>query len=159
MKRGLVVLYKITGILVGLFSYLMLFSCLTALFAKGPQGIIVLCLFVAACMVIYSTLSSLFVRLVLAQKQPMRYSLKDWIKVNAYVSVLFNGLLLFSAVAVLANPSSVAQLLKEHPESIAPYTIDQFWSLIRGLLVVAALVCIHCVWTLRLVKRFRDYFK
>ena len=86
MNKGLVALYRIVGILVSLYAYMTLFGSLVALFSAA-QGPILVFTFIAACLVIYSVLSTMFGRTVLMMQQPIRAGLKDWIKINAYISL------------------------------------------------------------------------
>jgi hypothetical protein len=161
MNKSLVAVYRITGIIVSLFSYLLLFSGLTALFQVGAQGMVLLGVFLAACLVIYSILSGMFARLVLMLGQPIRYSLKDWIKVNAYVSILFSGLALISMVIVVSNPAQLQTLTQQYPAEMrpTPAQLTQALALLKGLLVICALTFAHCIWTLRLVRKFREFFQ
>ena len=161
MNKSLVAVYRITGIIVSLFSYLLLFSALTAFFQIGMQGMILLGVFFAASMVIYSILSGMFARLVLMLGQPIRYSLKDWIKVNAYVTLLFTGLGLISMTIVVSNPARLNTLMQQYPADMrpTPAMMTQALAFLKGLLVVCALTFVHCIWTLRLVRKFREFFQ
>lgn len=164
MNKGWLIVYRIVGILISFYAYMFLFSCLGALFSGAQVPYLLILVFIAACLVIYSVLSNMFGRLVLAMKQPIRASLKDWIKINAMVSVVVYGLLLFCMLMLVTASGLVEQSLRQHPEmlQIAPtvtLTTTQFWAFIKGFLILCLLISGHCIWTLVLVRRFREYFK
>ena len=151
--------YRLLGILVNMIAYLLLFSSAAFFFGGGPGGQAAMGFFVGACMVIYSTLASLFARVVLTLRQPMRYALKDWIKANAYVAVICYALVLFvSLVLSLGGPATV-QVLKQHPEAIPSASIPAVMELMRLSLAISIVVCTHGIWTLILVRRNKAYFQ
>jgi hypothetical protein len=161
MSKTLVTVYRIIGIFVSLFSYLLLFLFLVAFFQVGVQGMMLLGLFLTACMVLYSVLSGMFARLVLIMGQPMRYSLKDWIKVNTIVSLIFSCLAVISISSALASPAQINLIIQQYPPEMRPNEAmkSELLSVLKGILVICALTAVHCVWTLRLVRRYREYFK
>jgi hypothetical protein len=158
MSKGWVTAYRLIGIVVSLFSYLFLFAGIAGLLKIGLDGIVLLVLFISASMVIYSILTNMFSRLVLMLGQPMRHALKDWIKVNTYVTLIFCGLCLISGLPLLFVPGQIALMLQQYPPDIRP-SADQMRSLVEGLMVFAVLGFIHTIWTLRLVRRYHSVFK
>ena len=89
----------------GVIDFVLLLSALA-----NPSALIFV--FIVACLVIYTFVSLKFLRTGLQKEQIMAKSLKDWIKVNAYVSLflcsLFSFLFLF--VFVQAYPLLQYQL-------------------------------------------------
>jgi hypothetical protein len=159
MKRGLLILYRSMGILISLIAYMMLFFVLSAFFEIGLQGLVLIPLFIAACLVIYSVLTGMFSRMVLMLQQPIRYSLKDWIKVNAYVSVIYTGLSMIASAVLLGNQSLLKTIYQQQVGAASAITEAQLRSFLTANLIITSIIFIHCIWTLRLVKRFREYFK
>lgn len=159
MKKGTIMAYRLLGILVNMIAYLVLFSSAAYFFGGGPGGEAAMFFFVGACMVIYSTLSSLFARVVLTLRQPMRYALKDWIKANAYVALICYLLMFFASLVLSAGGAGTEQVLKQHPEAMRGISVATFMGLVHLLLVMSIIVCTHGIWTLILVKRNKAYFQ
>jgi len=159
MKKGLFIAYRLIGTLISLMAYMFLFFVLAAIFEKGLQNILILSLFLAACLVIYSALNGMFSRMVLLLQQPIRRSLKDWIKVNAYVWVIYSGLSIICCLVLVANPSIFRMISQQQPGIFGTITEQQLRSLMIGNLILMSIVLTHCIWTLRLVKRFGEYFQ
>jgi hypothetical protein len=159
-KTAFNALYRIIGIVVSLFSYLLIFASLSALLTIGPQTMVLLGLFISASMVIYSVLSNRFARSVLVLAQPLRYALKDWIKVNDYVTLVFCAISLASSLSVVVNPSQIQTILNQYPENVRPaVSVEQLKAVMGGLLVVSGLTLVHSIWTLSLVRRYKEFFK
>ena len=148
--------YRLLGILVNMIAYLLLFSSTAFFFGGGPGGEAAMLFFVGACMVIYTTLASLFARVVLTLRQPMRYALKDWIKANAYVAVICYTLALFASLNVSLGGPGAGQVLKQRPPGIS---IPAMMELMHLSLVISILICTHGIWTLILVRRNKAYFQ
>lgn len=151
--------YRLLGILVNMIAYLLLFSSAAFFFGGGPGGSAAMGFFVGACMVIYSTLASLFARVVLTLRQPMRYALKDWIKANAYVAVIFYAFVLFISLVLSLGGPTTEQILKQHPEAVPAASIPVVMELLHLSLIISTIVCTHGIWTLVLVRRNKAYFQ
>jgi hypothetical protein len=166
MNKGLVALYRISGILVSLFAYIALFICVWALFSGAP-GPFLIVTFLAACLVIYSVLSAMFGRMVLMMQQPIRATLKDWIKINDYISLVVSALVFLGTLPYIGNPGAIKAaidtVVKQHPELMRNYetsiTPTQLMAVFRGAFFLSLLITAHCIWTLKLVKKYRGFFK
>ena len=67
----------------------------------NPSAMILV--FAMACIVIYSFTSFKFLKLGIEREQIQTTKLKDWIKVNAYVSLLMFCLIFLNAVSILLS--------------------------------------------------------
>jgi hypothetical protein len=163
MKNGYYVLYRLLGILVNMYAYIILFIFIMGLFYGASSWIITIGVFISVCLVIYSTLSGRFGTLVLMLKRPIRFSLKEWITVNAYISITVYSLLLLSIVLLLSNWGQFVTVAKQHPELTTKngmtMTMAQYMAVFEFFLAISLMVVAHCIWTLRLVRRFRDFFQ
>jgi hypothetical protein len=145
-----------------MYAYVSLLICVMGLLYAG-MGAALLPSFIALCLVIYSTLSGRFGTLVLMLNQPIRHSLKDWIKVNAFVSIVAYGLTFMASAVLLGRPEVFSQIIKQNPEILkqngVTVTTAQFMAVFKLILVISLMILVHCIWTLRLVRRFRDFFQ
>lgn len=146
--------YRILGFIDNLIAFFFLFATLINFAAMGFSPALLLPLFIAVSLLIYTNLSAIFARQVLLQDKPMKASLKDWIKVNGIVTLIYAIVLFIAMSAVLANPSLIGELSK---------TIDYPVNMIRGvaifMVVCAVLLLIHVLQTLKYLKRFAEAFR
>ncbi|MEN9696635.1 MAG: hypothetical protein RLZ56_56 [Bacteroidota bacterium] len=142
----------------GFLDVLFLLSALT-----NPSALIFV--FVIACLVIYTFSSFKFFRQGVQREQVLKKGLKDWVKVNAFVSVFLCSLFCLNAFSVLG--SSNATLLKYIDEFIiqqpgfpkeikAELILTMLKAVSVLFLVTGAAGLIHIRITLRLVKQY-DY--
>ena len=162
MKNGYYFLYRLLGILVNMYAYVILLIFVMTLFSGGP-GWIMIGVFLCVCLVIYSTLSGRFGILVLMLKKPIRFALKEWINVNAYISIVVYGILLLCFTFTLTHLGQVVdsqkQIAARLPEGSMTFTKTQIMAAAELWGVISLMVVGHCIWTLRLVRRFRDFFQ
>ncbi len=110
--KGLVVYRILTGILVPIAAMLAFFDVLALTTALANPALLIGC-FMLACVVIYTFTSRTFLRKGIEAGAPCKHSLKDWIKVNAYVSLVFSFLTLFQAILILSNNSLLSQAMEQ----------------------------------------------
>jgi hypothetical protein len=84
---------------VALIGLMTLFALLVAL----ANPVALLPVFILACTVIYTICSFMFLSRGINKAQACKKSLKDWIKVNAYVSMFFCVMMILDYIAVLRD--------------------------------------------------------
>jgi hypothetical protein len=121
--------------------------------------------FVVACLVIYSFASFKFFRKGILQEQPQSIKLKDWIKVNAYVSFFLCGLFFINSVSIIVADNAtlskiIDEFLTEQQGIPANIPHQMVLSILRGvsvfLLITGSIGLFHIRTTLRLVREY-DY--
>lgn len=146
--------YRILGFIDNLIAFFFLFATLINFAAMGINPTLLLPLFIAISLLIYTNLSGIFARQVLVQGKPMKASLKDWIKVNGIVTLIYSIVLFIAMSTVLTNQSLIGELSK---------TIGYPVNMIRGVAifmgVCALLLLLHVVQTLKYLKRFGASFQ
>jgi len=142
----------------GFMDSILLLSALT-----NPSAMILV--FAMACIVIYSFTSFKFLKLGIERAQTQTTKLKDWIKVNAYVSLVMFCLIYLNAVSILLSCDFI--LIKFIDEFLAqqsglPSVMNSQFILktlhvaAYFLFVIGAVGILHIRMTLRLVKEY-DY--
>jgi putative ATPase len=140
----------------GVIDFVLLLSALA-----NPSALIFV--FIVACLVIYTFVSLKFLRTGLQKEQIMAKSLKDWIKVNAYVSLFLCSLFVVNALSILfSSPATLNKLIDAMIEQQPgfPQSIDNnmIISIIKGfsvfLLVVGSIALFHIRATLRYIKEY-----
>jgi hypothetical protein len=169
MSNNQRIIFRIAGFLLSFMGYMLLITAFGLVFGVEVSGITLGILFLSACVVIYSTLSRFFFQVVIVNDRPMKYSLKDWIKINAYITSAWLAIATLGGIAVLAMPSlldkSVSDMLAAAAAQPggATVTAAQGRSLFRVSDIISLILSVsglvHCIWTLRLVKKYKAYFQ
>lgn len=90
-------------------SIMLLFSLVLAI--ANPA--VLLLTFILACVIIYTFVSFNFLQKVIIQQKTVASKLKDWVKVNAYVTLLFALMLIFNTFSALRSPLQLRSVIKE----------------------------------------------
>ncbi len=121
--------------------------------------------FVLACVAIYIFSSLRFLNNGILRAQPCKPGLKDWIKVNAIVTIIFSILGLLQAVLVSTNPSLMGEALDKslqiqgNPQGISKETLMKMMkTMMYVFMVIFAMLFIHVMITFNLLKKYRYVF-
>ena len=129
----------------------------------NPSAMILV--FAMACIVIYSFASFKFLKMGIEREQPQTTKLKDWIKVNAYVSLIMFCLIFLNAVSILiSNDATLICFIDEFlaqqsglpPEFNSQFVLKLMRTAAYFLFIVGAVGILHIRMTLKLVKEY-DY--
>lgn len=129
----------------------------------NPSALIIV--FIVACLVIYTFTSFRFLKQGLEREQTLTKRLKDWIKVNAFVSLFLCSLFFINSISILITSKEtliplIDELLQQQPgmpkEVTAVFLLPYFKGLAVFLLITAVVGIMHIRTTLRLVKE-NDY--
>lgn len=142
----------------GFMDSLLLLSALA-----NPSALILV--FAMACIVIYSIASFKFLKHGIEREQTQTTKLKDWIKVNAYVSLMMFSLIFLNAVSILiSNDATLIGFIDEFlaqqsglpPAFNSQFVLKMMRTAAYFLFVVGAVGILHIRMTLKLVKEY-DY--
>jgi len=145
----------------GFLDVLILFSSLA-----NPSALIMV--FIVACLVIYTFSSYKFLKAGIEREIVQPLKLKDWIKVNAYVSFFLCSLFFVNSISVLISTNAVLlkfidEFLQQQPNMPKEITNALVLSLLRGvsvfLLIIGIVGIVHIRTTLRLVKQNGHLFE
>jgi hypothetical protein len=148
--------------IVGFLSLMLLFLLLAAL--ANPAMFLGVFLF-GGVVVYYFTAFHFFHKAVLKAK-PLKPSLKDWIKVNAYVGVAFAAWTIFNSFWALTNPPKLKEAVHEvmvmQKAQLANVSEAFMLQFVQGFLycIIAAfaLLLVHIFLTFRLLKQYKHVF-
>jgi hypothetical protein len=158
-------LYRILSyvllVVAAIFGIAALFALLIAL--SNPA--LLLSVFVIVAVVIYSIASFLFLINGINGNRQLQPKLRDWIKVNAYVALVFVMMNIFQSVAVLQNPSVLSEAVKQvsdMQQSKSPLSADFMLRIMKAvvwvLLFYAIILGIHISFTFRYLKQYAHLF-
>jgi hypothetical protein len=165
--KNLLVYYRVVSyVLVGIAVVLSLVDLL-ALVIGLSQPPALISAFILAGVIIYSFASFSFLLNGIQGGRPCKPNLKDWIKVNAYVAVIFGALLLMQNIAVLANPANMNTVLQQMnqmqaqmkmPGATAQAMMGTFKAVLYAMIVYSLLLLSHIYISLRFVKQYAHLF-
>lgn len=168
MSNNQRIIYRIAGFLLSFIGYMALISSFGMIFGAEVSGLTLGLLFVSACIVIYSTLSRFFFHSAIVNNRPMKYSIKDWIKINAYITIVVLIIAVLGGVALLTIPSILDQVMATMQTAAtqaggAAGNVSQSRNFYRTFevfnIIISVSGLVHCIWTLRLVKKYKAYFQ
>jgi hypothetical protein len=112
--------------------------------------------FMMVAIVLYSFFSSRFHRRVLQMQEPVNKSLKDWIRVNGIVAIIFSVLIVVDVIFLLQNPQLYVDAVKGFGVDIP---VDKVKGFFYVMIVYALILLAHVLWTFALVKKNKEYFQ
>lgn len=124
--------------------------------------------FILAAFVIYTFSSLKFLTKGIDINSPCKPSLRDWIRVNAYVSTFMGVMFLMNALSIFfTNDITLRQylsrFLETQPNVPAILTFDLFLTIMKGMawfmFVLSVALLTHIQLNFRLLKKYRFLFE
>lgn len=162
-------LYKILSFIIMPISYFVLVCIFMAMPMAFANPQILLGLAFMICLFLYSFFSFRFNSRAVIGNNPVKSNLKDWIKINSYVTFFQQVMLFISIIFILTNQSSVEtqfratyNQMEAMQTSNLNMTYPQFIQFLNGffeiILVVSAIFIAHIILTWRLLRAYHEYF-
>jgi arginine exporter protein ArgO len=158
------ILYRILSYILLIIAGILSLGVLVAFLSALANPVLLLGVFIMACVIIYSYTSWRFLTRGIDQNLPCKPSLRDLIRVNAFVTIGFSALTLFEAIVILTQPHLITTITEqmaamqpsaEGAGAITPKSVEL---LFRFMLTYGVILLIHCFITFRLLKQRRDVF-
>ena len=161
-------LYRVlTYILLPIAYLFILLDVLFFMSAIANPGTLIF-VFIIACLVIYTITSYRFFKNGIEREQIQKSKLKDWIKVNAYVSLFLCSLFFLNSVSILVSSNAtllkfIDDLIEKQPEFPKEATPALILSILKSvavfLFITGAAGLLHIRITLKLVKENKHLFE
>ncbi|MES2776255.1 MAG: hypothetical protein V4722_18920 [Bacteroidota bacterium] len=159
-------LYRILSFILLPVAALLGIITILMLLAAASNSMLLILAFVFASVVIYTIASFIFLQKGIGQNELCNHSLRDWIRVNAIVSIIFCVFYLLGAAALLSDATllknAVKQAMEQQQSSVTISEAD-FLKVMKGLLyfllVYSGLLLLHIILTFRLLKTYKHLFK
>lgn len=146
-----------------------MFGCMDILFLISALAnpALLLMVFALAAFVIYTFASLRFLNRGIDPNKPCHPSLRDWIRVNAYVSLFLGALFFLNAISILGmSDASLKQFIEQfretQPNIPAMLTPAFFLSVLKGMawfmLVVGIVLLTHIFLNFRILKLYAYLF-
>lgn len=155
-----------------IFSYILLIIALflglavvLALFLALANPALLLNVFVAAAVVMYSISSFLFLINGIDGKKNQKLGIKDFIRVNAFVAIVFAVMNIFQSANVIMNPTILNEAIAKMPNlTTANQTIPiglilkVMKAIMWFLLLYSIILLVHIQVSFRFLKQFEHLF-
>jgi hypothetical protein len=144
------------------------FLDIALLLSSLANASVLIMVFIIACLVIYTFASFKFLKAGIEKEVAQSLKLKDWIKVNAYVSFFLCSLFFINSISVLISSNVVLlkfidEFLEQQNNMPKEITNTLILSLLKGvsifLLFTGIVGLMHIRTSLRLVKQFAYLFE
>jgi len=159
-------LYKVLSFILLPIGALLGIVCLVALISALGNLSMLLPVFLVACIAIYIFSSFILVFNGMIREKPCNASLKDWIKVNAYVSLFFAIMCVSNFVYLKTKPELMKEFTKEvlaSQKNIPADALAIMPQLINGMLAVmlglGIILLVHISLSLTFIKTKPELFK
>lgn len=138
-----------------------LFTLLIAL--ANPA--LLISVFVVVAVVLYSVSSFLFLHNGIDGKQKLKSKLRDFVRVNAYVSIVFAAMNIIQSLVVIIDPSALTTAVNEFAaaqQTASPIPTVLFLKIMKVamwfLLIYAVALAYHISATFRYLKQYAGLF-
>lgn len=150
------ILYRILSAIVNTVCVLLAFNIVASIIIvlSNPLFLFIICIML--CVVLYAWHANKFFRTVIVKNHQATKRQKDWIQVNAIVSIIFSVLIFVTGLALLANPRPYLDSLKTIYKDAIPVKAAMIQ--LYFMTAFCFVLLIHIIWTYILIRRYKDYF-
>jgi membrane protease YdiL (CAAX protease family) len=162
--KSTITLYRIFSYFLLIIAAFLGIGLLAVLFIALANPAMLLNVFVAAAVVMYSISSFLFLINGIDGKKQLKPGLKDFIRVNAFVALFFCVMNIFQSVTVIMNPSILGEAINQMPQLTTGQQLpkDTILKVLRGsmwfLLFYSLILMAHIQICFRLLKQYSHLF-
>lgn len=158
-------IYRILSYFLIIIAALLGFACLFAILFALSNPALLISVFVIAAVVIYSFTSFIFLVKGIDSNRQLKSKLQDFIKVNAYVAIVFVGMNIFQSVSIISNPvilndaiSQVTALQNGKSPLSAAFMVKMMKAVVWFMLFYSVTLGLHISITFRLLKQYVHLF-
>jgi hypothetical protein len=150
------IIYRILSIIINTVALLLTISLVFSIPMLVSSPITLLSAFLMVAVVLYSWFSSKFYRQVLLQQKVVSHKLRDWVRVNGFVCIVFSVITFLNVLFLIKTPGLFTQTIQNYGVEVP---ISKANSFLYIMLVYAIVLFVHVIWTFGLLKKNKDYFQ
>ena len=158
------IIYRILSFFINIIGLFMAIALviIVPIFITAP--VLWLPLFLIIAVVLYTFFSYRFSRKVLIRKEMVDHSLRDWIRVNGFVTLFFTFLNIPAIINLIRNPQSYFEATKEFSKQFGQGTQQTLspgnvTAMMTVMLIYLVALFIHVFWTFTLLKKHKEYLQ
>ena len=157
-------IYKILSIFINIIGCLIAVSLVVIIPLFITVPVLWLPVFLIIAVVLYTWFSNKFRQKVLIRKENVNHSLRDWIRVNGYVAIVFSLLNIPSIINLIHNPASYTEATKEFARQFGQggkqnFNVQNIQILTSIMLIYFIALSVHVSWTFALLRKNKEYFQ
>lgn len=150
------ILYRIFSLIINAVALMLTISLLGSIPMLVSSAQTMLSGFMMLAVILYSWFSFKFRREVLQQQKIVKHSLRDWVRVNGIVTLIFSIISIVGIVPLLLNPQPFLDAVRNFGVEMPLKTVNVFFIV---MLVYAVILMMHILWTFTLLKKNREFFQ
>ncbi|GEO09356.1 hypothetical protein [Segetibacter aerophilus] len=150
------IIYRILSLIINTVALMLTISLLGSIPMLISSAQTMLSGFMMVAVILYSWFSFKFRREVLQQQKIVSHSLRDWVRVNGIVTLIFCFISIIGITPLLANPQPFVDAVKNFGITMPLKTIITFCYV---MLVYAVVLLAHILWTFALIKKHKEFFQ
>lgn len=112
--------------------------------------------FMMVAVILYAWFSFRFRRQVLQLQKIVPHTLRDWLRVNGIVTLVFSIISILAIFPLLINPQPFVDAIHNLGVDLP---LKQAVTFIYAMLIYAVILFIHILWTFALMKKNREFFQ
>ncbi|MDQ6815025.1 MAG: hypothetical protein M3040_14920 [Bacteroidota bacterium] len=150
------IIYRILSFIVNTVALMLTLSLVGSIpmLISSPQTMLSAFLMIAV--ILYSWFSFKFRRDVLQKQETVGHSLRDWIRVNGIVTMVFSIISIIGITPLLANPQPFVEAIKNFGIVMPLKSVITFCYV---MLIYAIVLLAHILWTFALIKKHKEFFQ
>lgn len=160
----MLIIYRILSFFINLIGLFIAVSLIVIIPIFITVPVLWLPMFLIIAVVLYTWFSNRFSRKVLMRKEVVNHRLRDWIRVNGFVAIVFSLLNIPSIINLIRNPASYLEATKEFAKQIGQGTeqnfkVENMQVLTSVMLLYFIALFVHVFWTFALIRKNQEYFQ
>jgi len=117
-------------------------------------------IFITAGVVLYCWFSSKFRKQVLQRREVVSRKLRDWVRVNGFLTVVFAASLFYQIVLLVNDPTPMLEMMKPLGEKYhREVKAEDLYLSLTITMTYSGLLIIHIIWTFLLLQKYKDFFR
>ena len=154
--KSMIVLYRILSIIVNIAAVFLALSLLMSIPVLITSPLNLLSAFMLACIVLYAWYCNRFYRTVGLQQQDVKTSLRDLLRVNGIVTLIYSVFINAGMTMFIKKPDLLLEQLQKMGVTVQQSTM---LVMLYVLLVFGVVLFVHVFLTFRLIRKYIAFFK
>jgi hypothetical protein len=150
------ILYRILGFFINTMAVLLFISLISSFGILLSSAATLLPAFMLIATILYSFFSYKFHRQVLQQQQTVSKKLRDWVRVNGIVAIVFSVQIFLGVTVLLKKPEVYSETMSKFGMQVSLNAVQGFFIF---MLVYAIALLVHILWTFALMKKNESSFE
>ncbi len=158
------IIYKILSFFINLIGFFIAVSLVIIIPIFISVPVLWLPMFLIISVVLYTWFSNRFRQKVLMRNEVVSHSLRDWIRVNGFVAIVFSLLNIPSIINLIQNPARYFETTKEFAKQFGQgagqnFKIENIQALTSVMLLYFIALFVHVFWTFAMIKKNKENFE